>query len=32
MKDHGLDVQKPTLTGEGTSVPKDIQALVKPAK
>jgi hypothetical protein len=32
MKDHGLDVQKPTLTGHPTSVPKDIQALLDPAK
>jgi molybdate/tungstate transport system substrate-binding protein len=32
MKDHGLDVQKPTLTGDATRVPKDIQALLNPAK
>jgi molybdate/tungstate transport system substrate-binding protein len=32
MKDHGLDVQKPTLTGDATRVPKDIQAVVNPAK
>ena len=29
MKAHGLDVQKPTLTGAAASVPKDVQALLK---
>jgi molybdate/tungstate transport system substrate-binding protein len=32
MKDHGLDVQKPTLTGDATSVPKDTQAFLNRAK
>ena len=29
MKEHGLGVQKPTLTGDAASVPKDVQALLK---
>lgn len=29
MKAHGLDVQKPTLTGAAAGVPNDIQALLK---
>jgi molybdate/tungstate transport system substrate-binding protein len=32
MKEHGLDVQKLTLTGETASVPNDIQALLNQAK
>jgi molybdate/tungstate transport system substrate-binding protein len=29
MKEHGLGVQKPTVTGDAANVPKDIQALLK---
>ena len=29
MKEHGLGVQKPVLTGDAADVPKDIQALLK---
>lgn len=32
MKEHGLGVQKLTLTGDAASVPKDVQALVNQAK
>ncbi len=32
MKEHGLGVQKLTLTGDAASVPKDVQALVDQAK
>ncbi|MGC1777595.1 MAG: extracellular solute-binding protein [Xanthobacteraceae bacterium] len=32
MKEHGLGVQKLTLSGDAASVPKDVQALVNQAK
>jgi molybdate/tungstate transport system substrate-binding protein len=32
MKEHGLGVQKPTLTGDANGVPQDVQALLKQAK
>lgn len=32
MKEHGLGVQKLTLTGDATGVPKDVQALLDRAK
>ena len=32
MKEHGLGVQKLTLTGDATGVPKDVQALLDQAK
>jgi len=32
MKEHGLDVQKLTLTGDSNGVPNDIQALLNKAK
>jgi len=32
MKEHGLGVQKLTLTGDAAGVPKDVQALLDRAK
>ncbi|MGH6779497.1 MAG: extracellular solute-binding protein [Bradyrhizobium sp.] len=32
MKEHGLGLQKPTLTGDAARVPNDIQTLLKQAK
>jgi molybdate/tungstate transport system substrate-binding protein len=32
MKEHGLGVQKPTLSGDAGGVPKDVQALLNQAK
>ncbi len=32
MKEHGLGVQKLTLTGDAGGVPKDVQALLGQAK